>query len=177
MKRALFLYLTALFLAFAPPALADPTPGDEVEATDDDSAAPDTLANRPTEIAEAGPPEALAGDDDDSAAPVEVDDLIKGFAQVVDDWKNLGWLAGVVALVNLLILVFRFRPINDALTNLDAKWIKPLIAVILGAVFGGFSAALSGATVPVAILSGVIAGLGSVGFHQLIDQIKTKATG
>jgi len=141
--------------------------------------------------AELPSPDGDIADDDSAAVPVEVpavvgdpmtdppsdvSGIVEGVSYVISSWKTLGWLAGVTALINLLILVFRFPFINDKLTGLKLKWLKPLIAVILGAAFGGFSAALGGEPAAQAIIAGVLAALGSVGFHQLIDTIRSRET-
>lgn len=115
---------------------------------------------------------ALAEDE----APPNVGELISGAGKVIDDWGNLGWLAGVIALINMLLLTLRLRPIDIWMTGLDYKWIKPLVATLLGAAMGGFSTFQTGAGVLNSIVAGALAGLTSVGFHQLIDQTRKRTT-
>jgi hypothetical protein len=94
--------------------------------------------------------------------------------KVIDDWRSVGWLAGLIALINLLINVLRYPVINSWLSSLEVKWVKPLCAVLLGGALGGCSTLATGASVPNSIVAGVLAGLGSVGFHEFIDQLKPK---
>ena len=129
-----------------------------------DLAEPILLAQAPTGAAPAAAPAPSPGE------------LVSGVGTVVDDWKNLGWLAGVIALINLLLNVLRLKPLNDYLADKDWKWVKPLVAVVLGSVLGGFSTCQSGASVLNSILAGFMAGLGSVGFHELMDKLKKQTT-
>lgn len=131
------------------------------------------------EIAQATPPPATATPA--SAAPAEreksppgVGELVSDAGKVIDDWKNIGWLAGVIALINLLLNLIRFTPIETWLISLDYKWLKPLIATVLGAALGGFSTFSTGAGVFNSIVAGAIAGLGSVGFHELVDKTRKR---
>lgn len=108
--------------------------------------------------------------------PPEVGELVSGAGKVIDDWKNIGWLAGVIALINLLLNLVRFTPIETWLASLDYKWIKPLIATILGAALGGFSTFSTGAGILNSIVAGALAGLTSVGFHELVDKTRKRTT-
>lgn len=103
-------------------------------------------------------------------------DLIVGLGAVIDNWQNIGWVAGVIALITLLLGILRFKPIDEWLTSLDFKWIKPLIATVLGAALGGFSVFSTGAGVLNSIVAGILAGLGSVGFHELMDKLRKRTT-
>jgi len=104
--------------------------------------------------------------------PVDAVALVTSVGQVVNDWKNVGWLAGVIALINFLLSLLRFRPIDMAMDRVDIKWLKPLIATLLGAALGGFSTFETGAGVLNSIVAGMLAGLGSVGFHELVDNLR-----
>lgn len=126
-------------------------------------------------LAQAFPP-ATATPSEDEEPPPNVGELVSGAGQVIDDWKNLGWLAGVIALINLLLNTIRFTPVEYWLASLDYKWIKPLVATILGAALGGFSTFSTGAGILFSIIAGAMAGLTSVGFHELIDKTRKRTT-
>jgi len=104
--------------------------------------------------------------------PVDAVELVTSVGKVIDDWKNVGWLAGVIALINLLLNLLRFKPIDMALERLDWKWLKPLIATVLGATLGGVSVFSTGAGILNSVVAGMLAGLGSVGFHELVDNLR-----
>jgi len=167
MRRILILVAVWLIFGLTIPNAAYAQP-----ALDDTTAVLDTsvLGEAPTDALEETPEvvDPLLGD------PTDVEDIVEGVSYAISEWKNVGWLAGVTALINVLILLFRFPLVNTALSNLNAKWAKPLIAAILGAAIGGFSAALAGGTPGVAVVAGILAGLSSVGLHQLIDQFRRR---
>jgi hypothetical protein len=139
-----------------------------------------TAKAQPTPTEGDNPPETAAAEpaaDPEVAAkleetPVDAVELVSSIGHVINDWKNVGWLAGVIALINLLLSLLRFRPIDMALDRLDWKWLKPLIATLLGAALGGFSTFQTGAGVLNSIVAGMLAGLGSVGFHELVDNLR-----
>lgn len=169
MKRILI--LSAILLAPWPifgqqPPPPDPAPAGVVTV---DEATPIVLA-------QADPATPAPAADPAAEKPVEATDLITGAAGVVDTWKQLGWLAGLIALINLLLSTLRFKPLNDWLTELDYKWIKPLIATVLGAALGGLSTFETGAGILLSVVMGIVAGLGSVGFHQLIDTLRKRTS-
>lgn len=132
-----------------------PTPTEEATTTETEAAKPEVEPKAETE-----------------AKPVDAVELITTVGKVIDDWRNVGWLAGVIALVNLLLNLLRFKPIDMALERLDWKWLKPLIATLLGALLGGFSTFSTGASVLNSIVAGMLAGLGSIGFHELVDNLR-----
>ena len=166
------LFLILALLAAPTLSLAD-TQGQNIQRggvilNELDLAEPILLAQAPTGAEPAAAP---------AAAPApSPGELVSGVGTVVDDWKNLGWLAGVMALINLLLNVLRLKPLNDWLAEKDWKWVKPLVAVLLGSALGGFSTFQTGASVLNSILAGFMAGLGSVGFHELMDKLKKQTT-
>lgn len=107
--------------------------------------------------------------------PVDAVELITSVGKVVNDWRNIGWLAGVIALINFLLSLLRFKPIDLALDRLDVKWLKPLLATLLGALLGGFSTFSTGGSVLNSVVAGMLAGLGSVGFHELVDNMRRQS--
>lgn len=175
MKRLLLtmaLLLAPLSLQAQDPP--DPTTAPAAAATaETPTAAPATPAPSTPSSATADKPEGTA-DPTDGQPHDDVGGLITDAGKVIDDWKNVGWLAGVIALINLLLNLLRFRPIDEWLTRIDYKWIKPLVATVLGAALGGFSTFATGASVLNSIVAGAMAGLGSVGFHELMSQTRKR---
>ena len=135
--------------------------------------APIVLAQAPTPTTTEAPADDTPTEGED---PPQVGELVSDAGKVIDDWRNIGWLAGVIALINLLLSLMRFTPIETWLDELDYKWIKPLIATLLGCAFGGFSTYQTGAGVLNSIVVGALAGLGSVGFHELFDKTRKRTT-
>ncbi len=98
--------------------------------------------------------------------PPTLPDLFTQLAKAIDDWRNLGAIAGLIALINLLITLLRFGPIDEWFTVNRWKWTKPYIAAALGAFLGGLSAYQTGASVPNSIVAGILAGMAAVGWHE-----------
>ena len=150
-------------------AQADTAPAAEADkpAAEDPGSSPATDAAPAEKTADAASAEEPAPD---------VGALITDAGKAIDDWRNVGWLAGVIALINLMLNLLRFTPVNSWLTNLDYKWAKPLTATLLGAALGGFSTYSTGASALNSIVAGAMAGLGSVGFHELMDKTRKRTT-
>lgn len=135
----------------------------------------ETTETPPAEATTETPAETPPAEVKTEIKPVDAVELITEVGKVINDWRNVGWLAGVIALINLLLSLLRFRPIDMALDRLDWKWLKPLIATLLGAALGGFSTFSTGAGALNSIVAGMLAGLGSVGFHELVDNLRRQS--
>lgn len=98
-------------------------------------------------------------------------DILTGVQKVVNDWRTLGWLAGVIALLQLLMKILKLGPIDEWFKVHKKKWIKPYIAAGLGALLGGFSSYATGAGVVGSIVAGVMIGVTSVGWNEVINKI------
>lgn len=111
---------------------------------------------------------ALAQAADAVAAPAFAD-LIQQALGTVSTWKTAGWLAGSVALVNVLINVLKFEPLANFLTGLKIGWwLRPVLSLVFGVVAGVLSSVVGGAPVGISVLVALLSGLGSTGFHELI---------
>jgi len=104
----------------------------------------------------------------------DVNELATLLLKVISDWRGIGWVAGVIALINLLMNVLRFKPLKTWFEARGIVWLKPLIAVVLGGLMGGFSTFATGAGVVGSIIAGVVAALGSVGFHELVTKLRER---
>lgn len=116
-----------------------------------------------------------AADDGKAEGGATVGELIGGTATAVDDWKTLGWVAGLIALINLLTHILRFKPLNSLLESKELKHIKPWIAAALGAVGGGLTTFQTGAGVMNSAVAGLLAGMAAIGAHELMNVKKRKA--
>jgi hypothetical protein len=103
-------------------------------------------------------------------------DIFRDIGKIINDWRNIGWIAGLIALINMLINLLRFKPINEFLEERDLKWLKPLAACVLGGSLGGLTTYQTGAPWLNSVAAGVLTALGSVGFHELISTLLERTT-
>lgn len=104
----------------------------------------------------------------------EAGDLISDATKVYGDWKTGGWMAGLLALVSLLMGLLRFGPVNDFFRSNQIMWLKPILAAVFGGIGGGFAATVEGAGVGPAIVAGLLAGLGAVGLYEVAKRRKSE---
>jgi hypothetical protein len=100
-------------------------------------------------------------------------DAFNAAKDIVVNWKQVGILASVVALVNLLMLLLRIPMINDWFESKGIKWVKAWVAPGLGAVAAVLAAIVTGAGWEVILqagAAGLISGLASVGTHQMVTK-------
>ena len=96
-------------------------------------------------------------------------DLIQAALGTVSTWKAAGWIAGSLALVNVLMNTLKYEPLAKFLTSLKIGWwLRPVLALVLGIAAGVLSSVVGGAPVGISILVALLSGLGSTGFHELI---------
>lgn len=94
---------------------------------------------------------------------------------VVSTWETLGWLAGLAALITLLVMVLKYKPIDALFKRWKIKWVKPLIASVLGGLSAGIGAYLAEGDIMVAIIAGlVIIGPAAVGFFETLNKIRKR---
>ena len=89
-------------------------------------------------------------------------------AKVFDDWRTFGALAGIIALINLLIWALRLKVVDDFLTKKNWKKYKPYVAAALGAILTALSSIFTGMGIIQAIIAGLVFGFTSSGLHQAI---------
>ena len=87
---------------------------------------------------------------------------------VVSQWETFGWIAGVVALIGLLMMLLRFPALDKWLEAKGLKKFKPYIAMVLGALSGFFTSFATGIGWLQSIVAGIILGLAAVGTHQAV---------
>lgn len=152
MKKTKALFVIAILLgalAWTTPIHAQPSdPGAEATATDTTTA---------------------------PASDASAEDLLRSggdIARATSDYEKLGLLGLLVAIVNFLMVVTKVRAINDWLKERKLKWVRPLAATVLATGLGALSSLQTGLPVVQSLLAGFMAGLGSVGFHELTDILK-----
>lgn len=100
---------------------------------------------------------------------VSFNDLVTQALGTVSAWKAAGWLAGSLALVNVLMNVLKYEPLAKFLASLKfGWWLRPVLALVLGVVAGVLSNVAGGAPIGISILVALLSGLGSTGFHEVI---------
>ena len=162
MKRVLLLMMGALLLLSPMVALADDTPAPAVAEAVAAPAAPET-ATADLAVVEDPP----ANDD------VSWDELADLLLKVITDWRTLGWMAGVIALIALFTAVLRLKPLNDLLEKHGLKHIKVYVAMGLGGALIFFTTLAAGKSwweALIAAVVGVVAGFATTGGHQAITK-------
>lgn len=113
-----------------------------------------------------------ASDGADDAGEEEeptVGDIAKQAGEVYNIWKSQGWIAGLAALIYLLVQVTKLGFIKTWLGV--RKWIRPLIAFVLGLAGAVFANLAGGVVWWNALLGGIAAGLASPGFNEFINAV------
>jgi len=124
-----------------------------------------------TEVAPAAKAEAQ---DEVSEEPVGSQEVLTDVEKVINSWKTIGWLAGLIALIQLLMKLLRFGPIDNWFEANKKRWMKPYIASTLGAILGGLSTYATNANVLNSIITGLIIGTTSVGWNELINKFQSE---
>ena len=161
----LAMVLLPFFLAFASPAVAQ-------EAKE--KAVVEKVEPNKTEAEKPELEEALPADEE---VPSTIEQIADQATKAYKDWKTLGWMYGAIAIIGLLMLLLRFKPVNALLEKKDWKKYKPAISAVLGALTSFFVAWAESGFWPQAIIAlamGAALGLGAVGTHQVFTQGNTK---
>lgn len=118
--------------------------------------------------------EAVAGDPGADEKPPTPDELVTDLGKVIKDWGSLGYLAGLIALLQLLMKVLKFGPIDEWFRVKRRKWIKPYIAAGLGAVTVTMVSYQSSEHILNSVVAGLLAGMGAVGWNELLNKWKVE---
>lgn len=162
---------------------ATPTPTTTEQPLNDATVAPD--AGEPTVTPDSGLLQsdgetdmAEEGDGGEEPEPT-VGDIASGAGEVYNIWKTQGWIAGLTALIYLLVQITKLGIIKKWLGV--RKWLRPLIALVLGLAGATFAAMSGGVVWWNALLGGIGAALGSSGFNELLNTVtaegRAKSTG
>jgi len=107
---------------------------------------------------------------DTGAEEVTTDQIKEAIKKAIEDWETLGWIGGMAAVIGVLLLLLRFKPLDKLLEDKGIKWIKPYLAVALGALGGFFSTFATGKSILFSIVAGIVAGVASPGLHLLLTK-------
>lgn len=103
-------------------------------------------------------------------------ELLSQAFEVVKGFKDAGLLMGLVLLVNLLVNLTKLPWVTDLLAKV--KWVRAPLALALGACSGLLGALAMGKSwqeVAMAAATGLVAGLGSIGLHEVVQSGKAAA--
>ena len=106
-----------------------------------------------------------------------MENIVSDIQSVINSWETLGSVAGLIALLQLLIKSLKFKPVNELFKKYKIKWTKPYIAITLGAIAGALSAYSTNTSIPSGALAGLITGLASVGWNETINKVKSSKRG
>src|SRR6185295_16001744 len=104
------------------------------------------------------------------------DQLIPQIVQLINDWRSLGAIAGLVGVVNFLITFTKLPFISSWIDAPDAyskdkKWIRPILSILSAGLISMLAAKNTGASLVLALGHGILAGMGSIGFHEIVDAV------
>lgn len=107
-----------------------------------------------------------------ASSTVTAGDLLASGSDVVNAWKMVGWMGGIIALIKMLIDGTKFGPIGAWIKKKGLKWLRPVLALAAAGFAGFVSSFQTGVDVWVSIVAGFGAGMGSVGFHELLEYFR-----
>lgn len=164
-QTAVLLALTALLSVGAGLGIHTLTHWDQcVEATPVATWGPTTLVER-----NRNKPDLVAGLVFVQDAPPDVGDVLKEGQSVYTTWKELGVLAGLIALVTFLIRLTKLGFVGAAIKRNKAEWVRPLLAMVAAGLLASGGALALGQGLPWVILAGVLGGLAAPGAHEFLE--------
>jgi hypothetical protein len=109
-----------------------------------------------------------------STSPVGLDEVVGTIPAIIAAFKSGGIWAGIAAIFGTLAALLNFGPLKKKLAESPVDWIRPLIMLLGVGLTAALSASSLGADALSAVISGVIAGLGSGFVQKLIQDIRDK---
>jgi len=109
--------------------------------------------------------------------PVTVGEIAEQTEKIFSDWSALGWMYGTIAIIGLLTMLLRFKPIDAWLEKKAWKKYKPYFSAGLGALAAFFTVWAEQGLWPdgvIALAMGAAAGMAAVGGHQMITKSNSK---
>jgi len=94
--------------------------------------------------------------------------------KAIDDWTNVGLLAGFIGFINFLINLTKIRRIREWFEKHQKKWMLPYISMGLGGLSAALTAYIAGASIANALILGVMAGMGATGLHEAVNKRKAE---
>lgn len=108
----------------------------------------------------------------DGSAPPTTDAVIQQAFGVLSQWKTGGAVIGLIAAVNVLMNLTKIQWVKDHLLNVR-PWLMPLASVLFAGLLAGLGALQAHAAPMGAIIAAITAGLGAVGFHELVNSFNS----
>lgn len=99
-------------------------------------------------------------------------DLLNQVPAIVSAFQSGGLLAGLSAIAATLALAMNFGPLRALLANSKADWLRPLLMLISVGMTAGIAAAMAGGGWLTAVISGLVAGLGSGYLQKTIQEAR-----
>lgn len=134
------------------------------------SAAADEEPVPPAETSQAEAEGASTPSEPAASAP-SADDMVASVVKVAADWKAGGALAGVAALLALLLQISKMDLFRKLLDDKGRDWMRPLGLTLLATAGGLVSALQAGAPLGAAALAGAMAGLSGIGGRELLKHL------
>ncbi|MCK4858392.1 MAG: hypothetical protein KAT58_10515 [candidate division Zixibacteria bacterium] len=166
----------ALPMASAQPADSAPAIATELSVASEPSIASEpSVASEPSIASEPSVAATVTVDQGDDDAEVTAGALGTQIKKTISDWRTLGCLAGLAALITLLMMILKFKPINALLVRWGVKWLKPILTCLLGGVSAGIASYMVDGDVLNAIIAGlVIVGPVAIGFFEISNKVKAR---
>ena len=105
-------------------------------------------------------------------ASITVDELAEDAQNVVNDWRALGSIAGIIALLQLLMKILKFKPIDDLMVAKKIKWIKPYVSAVLGVLLVGLTTYANGGNLMNSLVAGFLFGTATTGWNEMLNKLQ-----
>ena len=102
------------------------------------------------------------------ASEPDLGDALKQLSMIKTTWKEVGWLAGLTALVTLVITLTKLKILGEVIRRNKLQWVRPLLAMVLAGLGSAGLGAIAGIDLSWIIVGGLLAGLMSPGLYQFI---------
>lgn len=101
-----------------------------------------------------------------------ISELIEDSKTIVNDWRALGAIFGVIALLQLFVKLLKIKIVNDYMAAKKIKWTKPYISAALGAVIVGLTTYTAGGDIANSIVTGLLMGTTATGWNEMLNKFK-----
>ena len=99
----------------------------------------------------------------------DIGDVIKQLSMIKTTWKEVSWLAGLTAMVTLVITLTKLKILGEVIRRNKLQWVRPLLAMVLAGLGSAGLGAIAGIDLSWIIVGGLLAGLMSPGLYQFIE--------
>jgi LytS/YehU family sensor histidine kinase len=106
------------------------------------------------------------------AAQPDLTQVLAAAFAIIGTWKGGGALVGMIAVVNVLTNATKLSILDGIMSKW--WWLRPTVSLGLGLVGGILTSVAAGTPIAASILAGLVAGLASTGFHELMTQVNAR---